>query len=85
MRAFEDAPKGLLIVARRARDYGKARGNLGAGLLMFAIKRGDHFEAELRLEQDAGTKKTGWRKVRGSHGEGWVRDPDGTDTPPTPW
>lgn len=26
--------------------------------------------------------RTGWRRVRGSHGDSYVRDPEGVDEPP---
>lgn len=84
LRAFEDAPKGLITVAQEARDYGAARHNTGAGLLMHRIKQGEHFDAELSIEGSDGPI-TGWRRVRGSHGEGWVEDPRGRDRPPRPW
>lgn len=84
LQAYEDAPVGLIEVAFACRDYGRERGNTGAGLLMHRVRRGDHFDLEIRLtaEPDAGPKITGWRFVRGSHGSTFVRDSYGTDLPP---
>lgn len=83
--AHRDAPAGTGQLAREAAEYGRVRGNTGAGLLLHRLRRGDHFDAELAI--DAGTsgdkrKVTGWRWTRGSHGETWVRDPNGRDVPP---
>lgn len=85
MAAHVEAPEGLLIVAREAREYGAARGNTGAGLLMLCIQRGDHYDRELEafpIARADTRKVTGWRWTRGSHGETWVRDPQGRDVPP---
>jgi hypothetical protein len=49
LQAYQDAPVGLMEVAAGCREYGLKRGNTGAGLLMHRIRRGDHFELELRL------------------------------------
>lgn len=67
-KAHEDAPVGFVAVAERCREYGLARGNTGAGLLMHMIDGGEHFSAEL-----AGGKSgpLGFFST-GSHWRGWV-------------
>lgn len=82
LRAFEDAPQGLIIIALECRRYGAARGNSGAGLLIHRIARGEHFDAQMDLEPKR-QRRTGWRRVRGTHGTTYVQDPDGTDEPPS--
>lgn len=85
MDAFHEAPFGLPIIAREAREYGASRGNTGAGLLMRRIARGEHFDRDLEaaplVKVDA-RKITGWRRTRGSHGETWIEDTLGRDVPP---
>jgi hypothetical protein len=81
LAAFREAPRGLIVVALDSRKIGAARGNTGAGLLMHRIRRGDHYDEELALEPPK-PKRTGWRRVRGSHGETWLQDPQGTDVLP---
>lgn len=81
--ARTDAPGGFAIVMRRCRTYGAAHGNSGAGLLMFLIDQGEHFKAQLAIDDDAAPavapKKTGKRFVRGTHWRGLIDDPEGTD------
>jgi hypothetical protein len=81
--AAHDAPNGFLVVARKCRAYGNAKGNTGAGLLMYLLGRGEHFAIELQMLDDAAPepvkKKTGKRFVRGTHWHGLIDDPDGTD------
>ena len=80
-RAHTEAPKGLVVVALDCKNYGAARGNSGAGLLMLRITRGDHYDQELALDP-ARKRRTGWRYVRGSHAGTFVHDPEGTDELP---
>lgn len=85
MDAFHEAPIGLPIIAREAREYGASRGNTGAGLLMRRITLGEHYDRDLEaapLAKADARKVTGWRWTRGSHGESWSRDPLGRDVPP---
>lgn len=81
--AAEAAPNGFLVVARKCRAYGTANGTTGAGLLMHLLGRGEHFDVELQLLEDAAPvppkRKTGKRFVRGTHWRGLIGDPDGTD------
>ena len=83
-RALEDAPNGTIEIAQECIRYGLELGNTGAGLLIHRIRRGDHFDAQLaRMPREPrGPRPTGWRYVRGSHGETYVRDPQGVDVPP---
>lgn len=80
LRAFEDAPKGTPIVVRESRAYGLSRGNSGGALLIFRLRRGDHLAIDFAT--DAPRPITGFRRVRGSHGESTIEHPEGTDPPP---
>jgi hypothetical protein len=82
--AIEDAPTGAWVVIRESREYGRVRGNSGAGLLIHRLTRGEHFDVELELDGSR-RRRTGWRLVRGSHAFTYVPDPDGTDSPPPQW
>jgi hypothetical protein len=82
LQAIDDAPTGAWVVIREAREYGRVRGNTGAGLLMHRLGRGEHFDVELELDGSR-RRRTGWKLVRGSHAYTYVPDPDGTDAPPS--
>ena len=46
-------------------------------------ERLERIERRLRMRvEDERIRVTGWRRTRGIHGEGWVRDPNGTDPLP---
>ena len=83
-KAITDAPAGAWVVLHESREYGRVRGNTGAGLLMHRIARGDHFDVELELDGSR-RRRTGWKLVRGSHAFTYIPDPDGTDVPPSTW
>lgn len=68
IKAHEDAPVGFISVAERCRDYGLARGNTGAGLLMHMLDGGEHFTAELA----SGSSGPLGFFSKGSHWAGWV-------------
>lgn len=80
LEAFVDAPTGTLTVLRQSRAYGLSRGNTGAALLMHRIAKGEHLDIDFAIDRPA--QITGWRRVRGSHGESMVRHPEGTDPAP---
>lgn len=79
--AIAETGEGFWRVALDCRRISGGLGNTGAGLLMHRLKRGDHYDELLAL-QAARPKLTGWRRVRGSHGETWLQDPAGTDPLP---
>lgn len=85
-KCYQEAPNGMLELMRRCRLYGEARGNSGAGLLFHRAGKGEHYDLELESDPEGDgidTRRiTGWRWSRGSHGETWIRDPQGRDVPP---
>lgn len=79
-QALEDAPTGTLSVIYQSRKYGLSRGNTGAALLMHRLGKGEHLDIDFAPDRPAPV--TGWRRVRGSHGEATIRHLEGTDPPP---
>jgi hypothetical protein len=76
--AFLASPEGLERCALRAKAVGKREGRPAAGLLLSMVRAGEHL-----LEEDpSALRPTGWRRVRGSHGDNYVRDPEGIDPLP---
>lgn len=85
--AWLDEPEAVERIARECAIYGRERGNVGAGLLLTRLRRGDHYPAMFITPMaseavTAAPRYTGWRFVKGSHGSTFVRDPEGVDLPP---
>jgi hypothetical protein len=76
--AYQDAPDGVMRCALQSRNAGQRNANSGAGLFLTMIRKADH----LRVVDLYARRVTGWRRIRGSHGENYVQDPEGTDPIP---